>query len=299
MQISNVIERFEEMLIADRNLSLQTTSSYKSDILNFLKFKDTLYIDKEDIENYIEHLRNSGFRQTSIMRNISALRQFFSFLHEEKLIASNPTVEIKLRNKNRPLPKVLSEDEMIKLLDYFNSKDNPRLKAMLYILYGAGLRVSELISLTKDSLIKDEDTNRYVLLVKGKGNKERIVPINDLAVFSIFEYLRSDKNTKQKLNQYMFPSKSETKHITRQGFAKLLKEIGDAVGIPRSKISPHVIRHAFATHLLKNGADILSIQRLLGHSNISTTQIYTHISNVRIKEIVENNPKLKKLIDQT
>ena len=295
MQIESLIERFEEMIIAERNLSLKSVASYKTDIKNFLKFtKNKIEISKNEIQDYIEYLKSKNSKQSSIMRSISSLRQFFAFLRDEKVITKDPTIDIKLKSKNKPLPKVLSENDVRLLLSYFNSNKNPRLKAMLHILYGAGLRVSELVSLTKDSLIQDEDSKRYVLLVKGKGNKERIVPLNNMAIEAVKMHLES-QDEKFKFNGYLFPSHSKNGYITRQGFAKLLKEVAIEVGIAAERISPHVIRHAFATHLLSHGADLLSIQKLLGHKDISTTQIYTHVSNEKIKQLVESNPNIKKL----
>ncbi|MBQ8651281.1 MAG: tyrosine recombinase [Alphaproteobacteria bacterium] len=288
-----LLERFEEMLAADRGLSLPTIEAYRNDLKKFFEFcPDILSTKKSDINNYIEYLRNIKIKQTSLMRNVTSLRQFFLFLHEENIINENPLHDIKIKAKNRPLPKVLSEDEVIQLLEYFEHNIDTRLKAMLHILYGAGLRVSELVTLTTDSIIVDEDQQKFVLLVRGKGNKERIVPLNKIALIAIKDYL---KNRNAKNSIYLFPSHSKSGHITRQGFAKLLKEIADFVNIPRDKISPHVIRHAFATHLLARGADILSIQKMLGHKDISTTQIYTHVSNERIKHLVESNKNLKKL----
>lgn len=294
MDTESLIERFEEMLIADRNLSLKSMESYKSDIRKFLVYTEgRIDIEQHVIQDYIAFLQSKNTKQTSIMRFISSLRQFFNFLQSEAIITNNPTKNINLRLKNKPLPKVISENEMRDLLAYFESNKNPRLKAMLHILYGAGLRVSELVSLTRDCLIQDEETKRYVILVRGKGNKERIVPINNLAIDAINEYLM---NTASKINsKYLFPSTAKEGHITRQGFAKLLKNIAVEVGIPGNRISPHVVRHAFATHLLSHGADLLSIQKLLGHKDISTTQIYTHISNDKIKSLVNNNPNLSKL----
>ncbi len=295
MQIESLIERFEEMIIAERNLSLKSVASYKTDIKNFLKFtKNKIEISKNEIQDYIEYLKSKNSKQSSIMRSISSLRQFFAFLRDEKVITKDPTIDIKLKSKNKPLPKVLSENDVRLLLSYFNSNKNPRLKAMLHILYGAGLRVSELVSLTKDSLIQDEDSKRYVLLVRGKGNKERIVPLNNMAIEAVKMHLES-QDEKFKFNGYLFPSHSKNGYITRQGFAKLLKEVAIEVGIAAERISPHVIRHAFATHLLSHGADLLSIQKLLGHKDISTTQIYTHVSNEKIKQLVERNPNIKKL----
>lgn len=295
MDIEAIVERFEEMLVGERNLSLKSLMAYKADIKDFLKYTESdVDIKKEKIENYIEYLNSKNVKQSSVMRRISALRQFFAFLCDEKIISQNPMIEIHLKNKNKPLPKVVSEEEIKLLLSYFEKKSNPKLHAMLHILYGAGLRVSELVSLTKDSVIYDEESKRYVLLVYGKGNKERIVPLNDLAIEAIRVHLRNI-NEKFKSNQYLFPSYAKEGHITRQGFAKLLKELVLKVGIPPKKISPHVIRHAFATHLLSHGADLLSIQKLLGHKDISTTQIYTHVANDKIKTLVESNPNIKKL----
>ena len=295
MDVIAIIDRFEEMLISERNLSLRSLNSYKADIKELLEYtKNEINVSKRRIENYIEHLNSKKARQSSIMRKMSALRQFFLFLSEEKLINQNPMLEIKLKNKNKPLPKVLSEQETKLLLSYFEKKSNPKLQAMLHILYGAGLRVSELVTLTKDAIIYDENSKHYVLLILGKGNKERIVPLNNVAVEAIHNYI-SNLPEKVKSAQYLFPSRAKEGHMTRQGFAKLLKEVAAEVGIPIQKISPHVIRHAFATHLLAHGADLRSIQKLLGHKDISTTQIYTHISNEKVRALVEGNPNIKKL----
>lgn len=293
MKTDLLLERFEEMILADKNLSLKTIEAYRYDLKNFLNYTEQeINIDKDKIQDYIAFLKEKEIKQTSIMRAISALRQFFEFLQSENIIENNPTSNLKLKLKSKPLPKVLSEADMRLLLSYFDSNKNLKLKAMLHILYGAGLRVSELVSLSIDSIIQDEETGRYIILIKGKGGKERIVPINNIAMDVIKEYLSTRS---EKFNKYLFPSNSKAGYITRQGFAKLLKEVAIEVGIPGNKISPHVIRHAFATHLLSHGADLISIQKLLGHKDISTTQIYTHVSNEKIKDLVNNNPNLSKL----
>lgn len=295
MKTDLLLERFEEMILADKNLSLKTIEAYRYDLKNFFNYTEQeINIDKYKIQDYIAFLKEKEIKQTSIMRAISALRQFFEFLQSENIIENNPTSNLKLKLKSKPLPKVLSEADMRLLLSYFDSNKNLKLKAMLHILYGAGLRVSELVSLSIDSIIQDEETGRYIILIKGKGDKERIVPINNIAMDVIKEYL-STRSEKFKFNKYLFPSNSKAGYITRQGFAKLLKEVAIEVGIPGNKISPHVIRHAFATHLLSHGADLISIQKLLGHKDISTTQIYTHVSNEKIKDLVNNNPNLSKL----
>ena len=295
LNTNSIIERFEEMLVAERNLSLRSLSSYKTDVKEFLKFTDNkIDISRDKIEDYIKYLESKGSKQSSIMRKVSSLRQFFNFLCDEGLIKKNPTLDIVLKSKNKPLPKILSEEEIKLLLSYFESNSNPKLQAMLHILYGAGLRVSELVSLTKDSIIFDEDSRRYLLLIRGKGNKERIVPLNDFAVDAIKNHLNS-QSEKFKFSQYLFPSHSKKGHMTRQGFAKLLKELAIDVGIPPAKISPHVIRHAFATHLLSRGADLLSIQKLLGHKDISTTyNIYIHVLEDEKEKAVLNVFEKKK-----
>jgi integrase/recombinase XerD len=286
------------MLIADRNLSLQSVSAYKSDIVKFFKTNDVLAVtvSRSDIVAYIEELRLAGTKQTSIMRNIAALRNFFNFLYDEKIITANPMTDIKLKNNNKPLPKTLSQDEMMRLISHFDDKKKSslKLKAILHILYGSGLRISELVTLTLNSIIIDYETKRMALLIRGKGGHERLIPLNEYANRIVHEYIEYRK-CQGWFSNFLFPSKSKDGHITRQGFAKLLKKIASEVGIAKSKISPHVIRHAFATHLLANGANILTIQKLLGHRDVSTTQIYTHISNDKIKEIVEGNKKLDKL----
>ncbi|MDR1364991.1 MAG: tyrosine recombinase [Holosporales bacterium] len=291
-----LLERFQEMLFADRSLSVQTLAAYKSDVLAFCKFHpDALSTTKIDIENYIGSLRSLNRKPSSIMRCIASLKQFFLFLYDEREIAQNPTIDIKMKATGKALPKALSEDEIRTLLDYFNTKSDVRLNAMLHILYGAGLRVSELVSLTRDSITRIQQNNRTALLVRGKGGKERIIPLNNLAVEAVEAHLEALAIKFRSSNKYLFPSDSKSGHITRQGFAKLLKKLATEVGIPESKVSPHVIRHAFATHLLLHGADLLSIQKLLGHKDISTTQIYTHISNEKIKQLVDSNPNIKKL----
>lgn len=295
MEIQSVIERFGEMIVGERNLSLKTLDTYKSDIYGFLRFTEgKLDVSRNVIQDYIEYLESKMAKQSSIMRKASSLRQFFAFLYDEKIIESDPMLDIKLKSKYRQLPKVLSEEEMSLLMSYFETRKNPKLQTMLHILYGAGLRVSELVSLTKDSIIFDETAGRYILLVKGKGNKERIIPLNSLAVESIRLYLNNLPED-LKLSQYLFPSHSKEGYMTRQGFAKLLKSMAVDVGIAPQRISPHVIRHAFATHLLSHGADLLSIQKLLGHKSVTTTQIYTHVSTGKIRRLVESNPNIRKL----
>ncbi|MDR1488283.1 MAG: tyrosine recombinase [Holosporales bacterium] len=295
-----LVERFEEMLIAERNLSPNTVSAYIKDVKKYLEFTQGNL--ESDMSVYIEFLKKNDYTQSSIFRNISSLRQFFLFLVDEKIIEKNPMQNVKLKNKNIPLPKVLSETEMRGLLSFVESKfdkNTIRLKCMLQILYAGGLRVSELVSLKLDSIIVDSESKKCMLIVFGKGGKERFVPLHDTALSTLEEYLKirdSFTGSTKGFNNFLFVSDlSGSGHVTRQGFAKLLKKMATDFGIDPKNISPHVIRHAFATHLLQGGADLLSIQKLLGHLNISTTQIYTHITNNKMKTLVEKHSNLEKL----
>ena len=293
------LERFEEMLAGEKNLSLQTIKAYKSDVSKFLDRQDNINIEQKNITQHIEFLKNSGFKQSSILRNISSIRLFCMFLFDEKIVSKNSIVDIKIKNNQKPLPKTLSEAEVALLLSYFSNctdENAKRMKAMLHILYGGGLRVSELVALPVGSVLQDTDTGRMMLIVLGKGQKERMIPLNNIAGNSVNEYLLTRKQcTTTKHNDFLFPSKSKSGHLTRQGFAKILKKIALSVGIKKDNISPHVLRHAFASHLLSHGADLMTIQKLLGHKDISTTQIYTHISIDKIKKIVQDNVNLSKL----
>lgn len=289
----NLLERFQEMLSADRNLSKNSIEAYSRDIVRF--FSSGRDIVNPDIQGYLEFLHSSGAKQSSVFRSVSSLRQFFNFLFDEKIVAKNPMGNIHLKHKNIPLPKIVSEAEMAALLKVFENplnKNAIRLKCLLHVLYATGLRVSELVSLTKDSVVLDEETGAALLRVLGKGRKERVVPLHDLAWGALKEYLSSIGLNS---SNFLFPSNSSSGHLTRQGFAKMLKKVASDAEVLPSLVSPHVIRHAFATHLLQHGADLLSIQKFLGHSNITTTQIYTHISDDRIKRLVEENTNLGKL----
>lgn len=304
-----LLERFKEMLVAERNLSMNSIESYVRDITKFMHLYDDMEkISQEDIQRYIEILRNNGSRNSTIQRNISSLRQFFGFLYDEKNLHSNPMTHLKTKAKHKTLPKTISEEEMKMLLSYFDNattKTSIRLRCMLHVLYAGGLRVSELVSLKNDALIYDAESDRHFIIIKGKGNKERIIPLHKHASTSIVQYkqsIRSMSTKKNTCNTYMFSSSiSKEGHMTRQGFAKILKKVAEEVGIAREKISPHVIRHAFATHMLNHGADLLSIQKLLGHKDISTTQIYTHVASEKLKKIVEENfdsHKIRAVVDK-
>jgi len=285
-KIIDYIEQFLEMLISDRDASPNTVAAYKTDLLGLanLSNKNINIITKQDLTKYIEHLSKQGITSKTIARKISAIKQFFEFLYIAGYIKHNPAIDIKTPKPAKPLPKYLSNNEISKLFKYLTKQkdtENLRLLAMLEILYASGLRVTELVSLKKNNL--RQEGNMQYLLVKGKGSKERIVPLNKAAVNALNNYLAT-RNTD---SDYLFASpKIKGTHITRQRFGQLLKELATNCNIDPDKISPHVIRHSFATHLLNNGADLRLVQELLGHKQIATTQIYTHVQDKKLHELV-------------
>lgn len=277
------IEEFIDYLRFEKKYSENTISSYKRDLnkMNLYLKKDFIKLTKADIQKYIQDLSKNKNSNT-ISRTISSLKSFYKFLEINKYTNTNPLTTIISPKTARKLPKVLSEEEVNKLLDInLNNDFDYRNKAMLELMYSSGLRVSELINLT----VNDVDLKNSLVRIFGKGSKERIVPLNDYATEALNNYIlyHRPKLFKQKENNYLFLN-NHGNQMTRQGFFKTLKKIAKEKGI-KSELSPHTLRHSFATHLLKYGADLRSIQELLGHSDISTTQIYTHITN----EMLEKN----------
>ncbi len=295
---SSYIESFMEMMTVERNAANNTCISYKNDLDDFLafckKYKKTLdKVQNDEIREYIIYLSKEKLDTKTIARRISALRQFFQFLFTENIISDNPALNIDLPKTSKTLPGVLSEqevDSLIKTCYQDASPEGLRLTALLEILYASGMRVSELVTL-KISDVQTKNNNNEIksyIIVKGKGNKERLVVIHDKAIIALQEYLKNISIfTDNKNEKWLFPSKiSSEGHITRQYFGKLLKKLAIDSGVDPSKLSPHKIRHSFATHLLNHGADLRVIQELLGHKDIGTTQIYTHVSNEQLKSVV-------------
>ena len=248
----------------------------------------------ETIRAYLESLSAKGFAATSQARRLSSLRQFFHFLYAEGHRPDDPTATVDAPKKARPLPKTMAVDEVSRMLDLAEqeaksaSLADGRLLALVETLYATGLRVSELVSLPVTAARADRDH----IMLKGKGGKERIVPLSGKAraALSCFLAVRN-KDPKSAASQWLFPSSSESGHLPRQVFARDLKSLAARAGISSRLISPHVLRHAFASHLLQNGADLRVVQELLGHSDISTTQIYTHVLAERLERLVnEHHP---------
>ena len=274
------LELFLEFLKSERNVAKNTVQSYFSDLQDFLVHVGIdNEVTEEKIIDYLEVLKNKDFQVSTIKRKISALKQFFRFLVAEDLIEKNPMTFIRQPKSCRALPKILSEDSVKKLREATSGlplEEQIRADLILYLLYGSGLRVSELISLKMNSFVE----NKFIRIF-GKGRKERIVPITHQVVELLKQW-----NEVKPFSAWLFPSKNPEKHITRQRIFQLIKQIATISGIEPSKVSPHVLRHAFATHVLDHGADLLSVKKMLGHESISTTEIYTHVSRAKLKEVV-------------
>lgn len=283
----NYIDVFLEALSAEKGRSEKTIASYESD----LNLADSalpnglLGATDNDIQNYLSSLTKTE-RASSIARKASALRTFYKFLMLEKIIQTNPTKNLELPKRSRPLPKLLSTDEIDLLISSAGDiKTSVRLRAMIELLYASGLRVSELCELPMTAILGDH------LLIHGKGAKERMVPMHAGAISALQKWLdlRDAPDSK-----YVFPGTGKTGHITRDGFFKILKKCAVLAGLDQTRVSPHVLRHSFASHLLAHGANLRAIQTMLGHEDISTTQIYTHVLPEQLRETVENYHPLSK-----
>lgn len=286
------IEKYIDYLKFERKLTTNTINSYKNDLKVFdTYFKSNIInLKYDDLEKFIKSLNKLSSR--SIAHNITVINSLYEFLLRDGYISNNPCENIKSPKLEKKLPVYLTEEEINKLLDVkLNTPYDYRNKAMLELLYATGLRISELINLK----LQDVDLNNCYLRVMGKGKKERIVPINDIAIYYLNIYINEyrTKLLRKNITDYIFISNAATK-ITRQGFFKIIKKECKDKKINK-EISPHTIRHSFASHLLAHGADLKIIQDLLGHEDISTTEIYTHVINEKLKNDYESHhPRNKK-----
>lgn len=293
------------MLMAERGAAKNTIDAYRRDLLDFAAYAkrkkwalETL--TRTELETYIAHLSKQGLAASTASRRTSSLKQFFRFMQQDGMRADDPAAMLATPKKARSLPKYLTEQEVEKLFDALESSDTiktMRLRALLETLYASGLRVSELVTLKLNHLRKNpaaEYGYEPFLIVSGKGNKERFVPLNAPALKALTEYLeiRAAFVKSDKASPHLFPSSSKEGHVTRQRFGQMLKELALDAGLDPAKVSPHVLRHAFASHLLEGGADLRVIQELLGHADISTTQIYTHLTQARLHKLVEEKHPL-------
>jgi integrase/recombinase XerD len=300
------VDRFLEMMSAERGASKNTIAAYERDLSDYAGFlgdagHGLLSATTEAARSFLENIERRNFARATAVRKLSAIRQFHRFLLSEGMTRGDPIQAIEGPKLGRTLPKLLSIEDVDKLLA--TAKDAAareqgqarfravRLYCLLEVLYASGMRVTELVTLPVSAAKNDE---RF-LTVRGKGGRERLVPLNDRARAAVDSLLRMGRKTRHVQSaRYLFPSHGRSGHLTRQHFAHELKMLAVKAGLPAGKISPHVLRHAFASHLLAGGADLRAVQQMLGHADISTTQIYTHVLAERLKRIVETHHPLTK-----
>ncbi len=307
---ATLIEAFLDMMSAERGASANTLDAYRRDLSEFAataarRDKTLRNANRDDVKAYLSGLSGSGLAASSQARKLSALRQFFGFLYAEGIRGDDPTVAVGSPHPARPLPRILSRTDIERLIEAAGiarkgegrkTADAIRLRCIVELLYASGLRISELIALPFSAA----DSRNGYLLVKGKGGKERLVPLNKAAQEAMDEY-RAVRDTylprgatRTKADRFLFPSRGRDAHLTRRRCHQMLKALARDAGLDPRKLSPHVLRHAFATHLVEGGADLRSVQTLLGHADIATTQIYTHVARDRLKKVVESAHPLAK-----
>jgi len=295
------LDLFLEMLAAERNASPHTVRAYRRDLEGFGEFlarqgRTLAQADSEDVRAYLKRLAQRGMSARSTARHLSSLRQFHRFLVVEGVREDDPLAAIDGPRLGRPLPKILSEDEVRRLIEAAGELpelERVRLVALVEVLYAAGLRVSELASLPLAALARDG----RVLTVRGKGDKERLVPLSApaRAALEAWRTVRPRTLPEGQHSRFMFPSRGASGHITPSRIAQLLKALAPRAGLNPRRLSPHVLRHAFASHLVDHGADLRSVQQMLGHADIATTQIYTHVAGDRLQRLVQENHPLAKV----
>jgi len=297
MNSHSAIEAFLEMLAAERGASANTLAAYRRDLEDTDAFatEGLVKAGTETLRFYLADLTRRGFAPSSQARRLSALRQFFRFLYGEGLRADDPTGTLDAPNRRAPLPKVLSETETGRVLELAAREAEGadpsalRLLALVELLYGTGLRISELVSLPV-SVARTAD--RFVL-VRGKGGRERMVPLSRTVKAALDRWMPARRLLGSLADgNWLFPAQSDSGHVARQVVARELKGLAARAGVSAAAVSPHVMRHAFASHLLQNGADLRVVQQLLGHADISTTQIYTHVLEKRLVELVSRHHPL-------
>lgn len=295
------VEAFLEMMSVERASAKNTLTAYGKDLADaqaFLAARSNSLdqASAEDIEAYFNALSDRGLSPATAARRRAAVRQFYRFVLGEGWRADDPSRRVEAPKKGRPLPKVLSRDEVDRIIAAASARDGGqglRLGCMVELAYASGLRISELTALPLSVLAKDP----AYLIVKGKGGKERLAPLNDAARAAVKAYLEVRKAFLPKgdaANPWLFPSHGKSGRLTPRRFAQLLDDATADAGIDPARVSPHVLRHAFATHLLEGGADLRVVQKLLGHADISTTQIYTHVAGERLREMMDTKHPLAK-----
>ena len=282
------------MLAAERGAAPLTLAAYKNDLLNLAGFlaadRATLeQADRASLHVYLSSPATARLAPRTLARRISAMRQFYKFLLLEGVRQDDPTTELDTPRLGRPLPKILSESEIKAVIDAaqgWPGQEGIRLSCMVELLYATGLRISELVTL---ALAAARRHPRF-LVVSGKGGKERVVPLSEPGRAALHRYLecREEFLSDTRPSRWLFPSRARAGHLTRQRAGQLFKELAIKAGLDPDRLSPHVLRHAFASHLLDHGADLRSVQEMLGHADIATTQIYTHVETERLRKLVES-----------
>jgi integrase/recombinase XerD len=304
---AKLIGLFLDMLAAEQGAGENTLDAYRRDLTDLSEFLGKTGLNfagatTEDLRAYLADLDTRGFKSSSVARRLSALRHLFRFLLSERMRSDDPAAILSGPKRGRSLPKVLSISDVDRMLSHAKEATEAagasptqrlrtmRLYCLLEVLYATGLRVSELVTLPRSAATRDA----RMIVVRGKGAKERLVPLNDASRQAMADYLyamesvRTEKRKASLASKWLFPSFGESGHLTRQHFARDLKDLAVAAGLSARQVSPHVLRHAFASHLLHNGADLRIVQTLLGHTDISTTQIYTHVVEERLKAMVRD-----------
>lgn len=294
---ARALRGFLAMLAAERGAARNTIEAYQRDLDHYLAGIGPATADNvtvAGIRQYLQGLAEEGFKPATLARRLSAIRQFHGFLYNEAMRPDDPTVTLEGPKKGASLPKVISIDDVTRLLDQAKQEAAAaglsaharlqalRMQALVELLYATGLRVSELVALPAQSF----NTSREGLVVRGKGNKERLVLLTEAARQAVKAYRQALPGGRE--SRFLFPAESDLGHLSRQVFARDLKRLAGAAGIRADLLSPHVLRHAFATHLLQNGADLRIVQQLLGHADIATTQIYTHVLDERARAMVRD-----------
>jgi integrase/recombinase XerD len=295
-----LVELFLDMLASERGGAKNTLAAYSRDLEDLSSFlagkgRTVATATTADLRSYLGDLAERSFKPASVARRLSAIRQLYRFLYAENHRRDDPAAILEGPKRGRPLPKVLGVGEVDSLIAAARAaaaEGEPRerlrgqrLYCLLELLYATGLRISELVSLPASAARRNE----RMLIVRGKGGKERVVPLNEAARTAMRDYAAMLAEThEQPPSKWLFPSFGETGHLTRQHVARELKSLAASAGLRAVQVSPHVLRHAFASHLLHNGADLRVVQTLLGHADISTTQIYTHVLDDRLKSLVRD-----------
>lgn len=297
--MSDYIDDFLDAKAVEEGAALNTLQAYRNDIRQFIASiapRDIRKVTTSDIEDYLKKIKDAGNLPKTVSRKISCIREFFKFLQSEKIVEASPANKLRTPKIGKSLPLFLTSEEIKKMCEVAKEGEtfaSKRMNVMVRLMYASGLRVSELVSLPENAINYD----LRQILIYGKGSKERIVPVTKGTIEEVFEYLQyRDKFIKKGKNGWLFPSsRSLCGHITRDGFFKGLKRLAIKAGISPEKVHPHILRHSFATKLVNDKADLRSIQKMLGHENIATTEIYTHITTEKLmNEVKKYHPLINK-----